>query len=122
VFAGSAVGFIEENGTRQPRLPGRFKLRFKSATVDQTLTIRTQLFWFALPPDEYRVTVEDLPEGATLAGARAGSVNLMSSPFRVPADRNPEMLRVLVRLTGDDGVRLGPVVPRPAGSSAPVPR
>ena len=58
----------------------------------------------------------------TLAGAQAGSVNLMSSPFRVPADRNPEVLRVLLRLTRDDRVRLGPVVPRPAGSSAPSPR
>jgi hypothetical protein len=122
VFAGSALGFTEENGTRQPRLPGRFTLRFRSATVDQTLTVRTQSFWSALPPGEYRVTVEDLPDGATLAGAQAGSVNLMSSPFRVPADRNPEVLRVLLRLTRDDGVRLGPVVPRPAGSSAPNPR
>jgi len=87
-------------------------LRFKNAAVDRTLAVRTQQFWFALPPGEYNVSVEDLPKGVTVAGAQAGSVNLLQFPFRVPDDRSPELLRVLLKLTRDDGVRLVPGLPR----------
>ena len=89
LFSGAALGFVEENGTRQPRLPGRFTLRFKGASLERTLKVRTQRFWDALPPGEYEVSVEDLEPGVSVEFLQAGSFNLSQGPFRVPADRNP---------------------------------
>jgi hypothetical protein len=99
VVAGVVSHFAEEGGQRRRGMAGAFTLRFSSATVVRTQRITRVIFWDALPSGEYWVTVEGLAPGASVEALRAGSVNLLTHPFFVPANRPPETIMVSLRGT-----------------------
>jgi hypothetical protein len=97
IVSGVVSHFSEVDGQRRPGSAGVFTLKFSEGPVARTKRITRVIFWDALPPGAYRVTIEGLDAGASVEALRAGSVDLLKESFVVPANRPPETITVLLR-------------------------
>jgi hypothetical protein len=100
IFAGLLRGVYDSSGRALSMSvsAARVSLRFTSATTSQVVPVGPRFFWSALPPGSYRVEIDNLPRGFSVRSLSAGSANLMSQPFVVPATRPPEQIEIELQL------------------------
>jgi hypothetical protein len=99
IFSGLLRGVYDASGRAVSMSVGAagISIRFSTAATSHVVPVGTRFFWSALPPGSYRVEIEGLPKGFSVRSLSAGSVDLTSRPFVVPATRPPEQIEIALQ-------------------------
>lgn len=101
LFGGGAVRVVDSRGQWLPYSIGRaIVLAARSAAGVSRFPVEVPGFWGVLPPGEYRLSLENLPAGVSVATLESAGRNLLDVPFVVPVERNPPRITLVLRYDG----------------------
>lgn len=99
LFGGGGVRVLDQRGQSLPYIV-RCTLVARNAAGVWRFPVQSAGFWGALPPGEYRLTVENLEAGVSVATFEAGGRNLLEQPYVISVDRAPARITLALRYSG----------------------